>query len=426
MKLLCNLHPVGASAHGTVTRTGIFRVVEHLVRGVAAAPDCEAFFHAAGNLWQSWRYYEEHLRGPRTRFVVTPWRVRLSRHLSPLERFTATTMDDRRLHVRAARFAFTRYVSRATPLIERIDERVLGEIDVYHSPFLTVPAAVRRYPRVQRFTTVYDLIPLSHPQFFNPGVVRTIRAVADGFDAADHVLCISEATRTALLEHAPRLDPARVDVTPLAAGPAFYPEIDPARIAAVRRRVGLPPDAPYFLSLCTLEPRKNLDAVVRCFARLKQERRVDRETRLVLVGNLGWKTEKIFSALEDARACRDSILLTGFVPDEQLAPLYSDALGFVYLSWMEGFGLPPLEAMQCGVPVICSNTSSLPEVVGDAGLLLAPDDLDGITGAMAALATDATRRHDLSARSLARARLFSWERFVQQNLDAYKKALANG
>ncbi len=425
MKILCNIHPVGASTHGTGARTGIFRVVERLIHGLAAAPDCETFFHAESNLWQSWCYYEEHLRGPRTHFAVAPWRVRLARHLPPLERFVATTVRDRRPFMRAARFVSARYTEQANRLIERIDERLLNEVDIYHSPFVPVPAVVKRYPRVQRFTTVYDVIALSHPQFFTPGVARIIQAVADGFDASDRVLCISEATRTALLSHVPRLDPARVGVTPLAAGPAFYPETDPARIAAVRQRVGLPPDAPYFLSLCTLEPRKNLDALVRSFARLKQEGRVDGETRLVLVGNHGWKTEKIFSALEEARACRDAILLTGFVPDEELAPLYSGALAFVYMSWLEGFGLPPLEAMQCGVPVICSNTSALPEGVGDAGVLLAPDDLDGIAGAMATLAADADRRRDLAARSLARASLFSWDRFVQQNLDAYRRALAD-
>ncbi len=326
--------------------------------------------------------------------------------------------------MRAARFVSARYAMQVGRMLERIDERVLSEMDVYHSPFLPVPAVIKRHPRVKRFTTVYDVIALTHPQFFVPGVISMMRRLINSFDATDHVLCISEATRIALLEHAPKLDSSRVGVTPLAAGSAFYPETDPERIAAVRRRVGLPPSAPYFLSLCTLEPRKNLEMVVRCFARLKQEGSVDSETRLVLVGNLGWKTEKLFSSLEEARACRDSILLTGFVPDEDLAALYSGALAFVYLSWLEGFGLPPLEAMQCGVPVICSNTSSLPEVVGDAGISLAPDDSDGVAAAMADLAADAGRRRELSARALVRARLFSWERFVRQNFDAYRRALA--
>ncbi len=424
MKILCNLHPVGASAHGTGSRTGIFRVVDHLVRGLAAAGDCETFFHAGNSLWQSWRFYEEHLRGPRSHFVVAPWRVALSRHAASMERVVATTLGDRSLRMRATRFAFARYAPRANRLLERLDDRQIGEMDIYHSPFLPVPPAVKRHPRVRRFTTIYDLIALSHPQFFIPSVTRMIQTVVDGLDAQAHAVCISAATRTVLLERAPQLDPSRVFVTPLAAGPAFYPETDAERIATVRARVGLPPAVPYFLSLCTLEPRKNLDGVIRAFARLKLEGRVDRETRLVLVGNLGWKTENIFAALDEVRACRESILLTGFLPDEDLAPLYSGALGFVYLSWLEGFGLPPLEAMQCGVPVICSNTSSLPEVVGDAGVLVSPDDSDAIAGAMETLALDDGHRRDLAARALERARLFSWERFLQQTLAAYRQALA--
>ena len=164
--------------------------------------------------------------------------------------------------------------------------------------------------------------------------------------------------------------------------------------------------------------------MIRAFAWLRREGQVDRELRLVLVGNLGWKTEKIFSALEEARDCRESILLTGFVPDCDLAALYTGARAFVYMARVEGFGLPPLEAMQCGTPAVTSNTSSLPEVVGDGGIQLAPDDLDGLCAALLRLATDDDYRRELSGRALRRAALFSWERFIQQNLAAYRTALA--
>ena len=424
MKILCDLIYLGAGTTGSKARTGVFRVVERLTQGLAATPGCETWFHAFDHLWPSWVYYQEHLRNERTHFTLPPGRLAASRHLLALERFVQGTVQNRSLPLRALRYGAIRYRDRVDALLSRLDPRLVQEMDVYHSAFLPIPKLVKRYPTVCRFTTVYDLIALSHPQFFNANVQPMMRAIVGGFDEDDHALCISAATRDALLAAAPRLRPERVSVTPLAAGPDFYPETDPARLAALRARLGLPPDAPYFLSLCTLEPRKNLDSVVRAFARLKASGEVATDTRLVLVGNLGWRTETLLAALEEARPCRDAIVLTGFVPDEDLAALYSGAQAFVYMSWMEGFGLPPLEAMQCGVPVICSNTSSLPEVVGDAGLLLAPDDLDGIAAAMSSLANDEGRRHLLAARGLERARLFSWERFVESNLAAYRAALA--
>ena len=424
MKILCNLHPLGKSAHGTGSRTGIFRVVEHLIRGLAATEE-ETFFHPLDHLWQSWRYYEEHLRGPNTHFLLAPARRALARHRSPMERFVAMTLQNRAPHMRLLRFVTVRYGIVADQLLKGgLDERTLGEMDIYHSPFVPIPAQIKRHRRIRRFTTIYDLIPITHPHLFDGGTIKMIRGLVAGLGEEDHAVCISEATRAVLLTHAPRLDPARVFVAPLAAGPDFHPEPDAAKVDAVRGRVGLPPGTPYLLSLCTLEPRKNLDAVIRAFARLRREGRLARELRLVLVGNLGWKTEKIFSALEEARDCRESILLTGFVPDSDLAALYTGARAFVYMARIEGFGLPPLEAMQCGTPAVTSNTSSLPEVVGDAGIQLAPDDVDGLCATLLRLASDDDYRQELSGRALRRAALFSWERFIQQNLAAYRIALA--
>ena len=424
MKVLCDLYPLGKAVYGNNVRTGVYRVVEHLVRGLAASDQCTAYFHAFADFWPSLKYYEDHLRSPCSHYISSARRNAVAHHLSTLEKFVHTTVQNRHVALRALRYGITSYVQQVDRLLGSLPAQAVEGIDLYHSPFLPIPSVVKRHCSLRRFTTVYDLIPLSHPQFFGDDIVRLIRSLADGLNEEDHAVCISEATRQALLEHVPRLDPARAFVTPLAAGPAFYPERDPDKLAALRQKINLPSGVPYFLSLCTLEPRKNLDAVIRAFARLRRERQIDAETRLVLVGNLGWKTEKILAALDEAQDCRDAILLTGFVPDEDLAALYSGALAFVYMSWLEGFGLPPLEAMQCGVPVITSNTSSLPEVVGDAGIMLSPTDADGLAAAMLSLATDPTRRDGLSSRALDRAASFSWNRFVQQNLAAYRTALS--
>ena len=230
----------------------------------------------------------------------------------------------------------------------------------------------------------------------------------------------------ALLEVNTSLDPAKVSVTHLAAASCFHPEKNVARIAEVRARYRLPAEKSYFLTVCTLEPRKNLDSVIRGFARLRRERGNAADTVLVLVGNVGWQTEAIDRALEENSDCRHAVLQTGYVPDEDLAALYSGALAFVYPSRVEGFGLPPLEAMQCGTPVITSNVSSLPEVVGEDGLLVDPDNLDALCAAMAALHDDPKLRAELSARGLARAKRFSWERFTADTIAAYRRAMATG
>ena len=430
MNVLCNLSPVGGGAHGTRVKTGVHRVADHLARGLAATASGEntIYFTASHNLWQAHRHFVGHLRGPHTRWALTPARVAFSRHLSGLEAFVAETVQNRALALRAARRAAVLYGGTWDRALSRVDDRLLARTNVYHSAFMPAPAWVKRHRHLRRFTTVYDLIPLTNPEFFaGDGVPRLLRAVVGGLGPEDWALCISEATREALLAYNQSLNPARVRVTHLAAGAAFHPVTDPAVLAAARARYGLPADAPYFLSVCTLERRKNLDAVIRGFTRFCRAEGSTRrkEVRLVLVGNLGWKTERIQTALEEAGEVRTQILQTGFVPDEDLAAIYSGARAFIYLSLAEGFGLPPLEAMQCGTPVVCSNVSSLPEIVGDAGVLLAPDDSDGLVTALKALLEDEGQRAAWSARGQAQAARFSWERFTAENLAAYRAALGS-
>ena len=177
------------------------------------------------------------------------------------------------------------------------------------------------------------------------------------------------------------------------------------------------PEGSYVLSLCTLEPRKNIEQVLRCFVRLVRENPLP-ELSLVLAGTKGWDFERIFDEIKGAAEIRGRIIVTGYVDDDDLPALYGGATMFVYPSFYEGFGLPPLEAMQCGVPVISSNTSSLPEVVGDAGLMVDPADEAGLCQAMYRLCHEQSLREQLSARAVARARLFSWERCGRETVAA--------
>ena len=248
---------------------------------------------------------------------------------------------------------------------------------------------------------------------------RTMRSLRP----SDHVHCISESTRNDLLNYLPHLDPSRVFVASLAAEPTvFHAVFDAQAKQTARDRYGIA-DGPYLLSVCTLEPRKNIDAVVRAFGRVAAERGMA-DLQLVLVGARGWNTARIDQAVQAAGGARGRVIVTGFVPDGDLAPLYGGATAFVYPSLYEGFGLPPLEAMACGVPVLTSNTSSLPEVVRDAGLMVDPADVDGLAQAMLTLVRDDGLRRELARRAVARAATFSWPRCVGRVVAEYSRAVA--
>ena len=294
--------------------------------------------------------------------------------------------------------------------------------DVFHSPCFAIPEAMRQYKNLSFFTTVYDLYPLLYPDECVYEQTAFVQSIINAAQPTDWFLTDSQSAKDDLCELG-KIDPQRVSVTHLAADKSkFYPCAEQIALQAVRAKYGIPADASYVLSVCTLEPRKNLDFVVRNFIdTLRQQKDVN--LYLVLAGGKGWNNAKIFEAIKEADDLKNRIIITGFVANEDLAALYSGAVCFVYPSLYEGFGLPPLEAMQCGTPVITSNTSSLPEVVGDAGIIIDPHDADGFNQALLSLYHNADLRADLSQRGFARAQQFSWEKCARQTVEAYEKAI---
>jgi glycosyltransferase involved in cell wall biosynthesis len=407
-------------------RTGLFRVTAEVARALASNGQCQMIFHALNRQHDSRRYFAESLASPTARFGATPLQLGLSKHFAAIEDYVAATVQLRSAPRRALRRALTIYRASGEKLVSSLDRRLLADADVYHSPFFPVPPWVRLAAnRVPRFTTIYDLIAIRNPELFQPAIAAIVRDIISSLTHDDWALCISENTRQDLLEETQgRLDPARVLVTPLAAGPAFHPEERPDVLQAVAAKYRLPTGQPYLLSLCTVEPRKNLDRVIRSFADVVRSHHELRDLHLVLVGNAGWKNEAVFQALEECRDVQEQIVFTGFVPDEELAAIYSQATAFIYLSRYEGFGLPPLEAMQCGLPVICSNRSSLPEVVGSSGVLVDPDDADAVSASIVSVCTDAHLREAMRSNGLARAAQFSWEQCAEQTIAGYRAALA--
>jgi glycosyltransferase involved in cell wall biosynthesis len=355
-------------------RTGIFRVVENVVLGLASSPEIELAFCATQSKTE---------RSPET---IKGCRKYLAAH------------------------AELRHI----PFFDS----ALPPADLFHSPFHAIPKDVHA---PVRFLTVYDLIPILFPQYMPPHVTALQKITLSMLKPDDRFLCISQTTRSDLCRVS-GIAPERTQVTYLAADrQVFHPCSDERQLSAVREKYRIGKDH-YILSLCTLEPRKNIDHVIRAFDCLVRQGTAGR-TKLVLVGTHGWDFERVYREINRNPELQRRIVKTGYVADEDLAALYSEALSFVYMSLYEGFGLPPLEAMQCGTPVIVSNLSSLPEVVGDAGIMLDPNDLNGLCLAMNEVIVNRELREEMSRRALLQASQFSWKRCVEETITAYRSAV---
>jgi glycosyltransferase involved in cell wall biosynthesis len=294
---------------------------------------------------------------------------------------------------------------------------------------LFVPAHVLPIVHPRRsVVTVHDLGYRHEPQAHRP-LDRLYLDLSTRYNAraASHVIADSEATRRDLVQLY-GTDPQRITVIPLGVDELSQPVTDTARLAAVRAKYGLPGD--YLLYVGTLQPRKNLVRLIEAWGKICNLQSGPRTAprlgaicnKLVIAGKRGWLYEEIFAAVRRLGLERQ-VLFPGYVPEEDLPALLSGATAFVLPSLYEGFGLPVLEAMACGTPVIAANVSSLPEVVGDAGLLVNPLDSDALAAAMQRLLTDAALRAELRQRGLARAKLFSWPRCAQETLAVLEQRL---
>ena len=264
--------------------------------------------------------------------------------------------------------------------------------------------------------TVHDLSFLRGPQWYRRNRAAYYRyAVRRSARLAARVIVDSQATAADVIELL-GVPEDRIDVVPLGVGDEFrcVRGAPPPLQADAHERYGLPER--FFLFVGTLEPRKNLVRVIDAFTRIAAECEYD----LVLAGRDGWKVAPIRAAAAASPQAR-RIHFPGFVADEDLPAVLSAAHALVWPSLYEGFGLPPLEAMACGTPVVTSNTSSLPEVVGDAALQVDPDDLEVLADAMRAVATDTALRDALVVKGVHRAAQFTWDRTAQLTVEAYRR-----
>lgn len=422
---------LGAGYLNPKARTGIFRMVEALFLELVALPDLELkaiAFDQESTFWDEigTALYFENLHPDLTKNFQSVYRSRLN--LRGL--YTQAVQWQRSLIKaseldRALLYKFARAMQILFEKSARIDVQNQfdsASFDLYHSLYFPLPSQ-EITGNLPRILTVHDLIPILFPQFVIPKVYQRCVRTLNSIDRdRDWIICNSEYTKQDFC-HYTGMDGDRVFVTPLAVASFFQPVTDTTLIAATLQRHGIP-NSPYLLSLATLEPRKNLNFLIRCFSRIiKDDPTLD--LNLVLVGASGWKNAEIFQAASQNPQLSSRIIFTGYLPDADLSAIYSGATAFVYPSLYEGFGLPPLEAMQCGVPVITSNTSSLPEVVGDAGILIDPTQEDDLCQAILKVVHNAQLRAELAERATWRASQFSWATCAQQTTQVYQVAAAN-
>jgi glycosyltransferase involved in cell wall biosynthesis len=418
MNVLYDAANLGLSFGSGLTRTGIFRATESFVREVLARPDIESWFAAPLSYASEVQLarYDRSVDGLLGSRWLAGWEApgtTLTESMGLVDRLMDVGEETSRGKRFMADLMLLDRMAQAQPLVRNFD--------VYHS-FRNPLAGRTRVAAEARVVTIHDMIPLLFPELCEERFVKQHRSVIGSIDPdRDWIICNSECTKDDVCELVP-VERGRVFVTPFAASrDIFHPEPEADRIAAVRRRYGVE-SMDYVLSLCTLEPRKNLPHLVRSFFSLVEQEGLE-GVSLVLVGPTGWKSQALFSTLETRADLRDRVVLTGYVPDEDLSALYSGARLFAYPSLYEGFGLPVLEAMQCGLPVITSNASSLPEVVGSAALTVDPTDQDALSGAILEVLSDPELKVDLSHRGLDRAREFSWARTVEETIQAYRKMI---
>ncbi len=285
------------------------------------------------------------------------------------------------------------------------------KLDLLHSPDF-IPPLKRNCKSV---ITIHDLAFLLYPHFLTKESARYYGQIDQAWRKTDHIIAVSEATKQDSIKLL-GVPEEKITVIHEAANP-IYRQI-PKEEARQRVKEKYKLDKDYILFVSTIEPRKNLPGLLQAYRKLRDDYK--RDEILALAGSKGWLWEEVYETV-DRLDLEKHVVFLGRVPSGDLLYLYNAARLLVHPSFYEGFGLPPLEAMTCGTPVIVSNTAALPEVVGDAAMMIDPHDIDGLTVAMWRVLTEEKLRQDLICKGLKRAVKFSWQEAAKQTLELYHK-----
>ncbi len=304
-----------------------------------------------------------------------------------------------------------------TPSHNRFEQPALSfemsrlKLDLLHSPDF-IPPFKRNCKSV---ITIHDLAFLLYPHFLTKESARYYGQIDQAWRKTDHIIAVSEATKQDSIKML-GVPEKKISVIHEAANPIYRPLPNDEALKHVRGKYKI--DRDFILFVSTIEPRKNLPSLLQAYRQLRNQYK--RDELLVLAGSKGWLWEEVYETVERLNL-EQYVAFLGRVPSADLVYLYNAARLLVHPSFYEGFGLTPLEAMTCGTPIIVSNTAALPEVVGDAGLMINPHDIEGLTVAMWRVLTEEELWQDLSHKGLKRAANFSWQKAAQQTLEIYHK-----
>jgi glycosyltransferase involved in cell wall biosynthesis len=319
------------------------------------------------------------------------------------------------LRIKAVRFfvsMVTKSIQFFLPDINFLNKKKIENFDIYFSFYYPIPDFINSNKSITKAIFLHDLTPINNPQFHTKIIKKEFAKILKSIKNDTLIFVNSECTKNDFLKHYPKFKNNKIIVALLAADKKkFY--IFKNKAEKILQKYEIPTNEKYFLSLGSLNPRKNLEFIVESFEKfLRQNPKAS--INLVLAGAIGWKSDELLK-----KANKKRIFITGFIEDNDLKVIYNGALAFVYPSLYEGFGLPVLEAMQCGLPIITSNTTSLPEVAGDAGILIDPTNKEELVKAFEKLYINKELRKNLIKKSLSRIKKFSWEKTAKKIISAF-------
>ena len=290
-------------------------------------------------------------------------------------------------------------------------QKEIKQLDIVHSNNYRFPVGIT----AKKVVTIYDVCFMDHPEYTTEANrLFCYKGTLDSMMFADKIIAISEYTRDRLEHFFPSVPKDKIEVILLGNRDTLLKEKEDMHIL---EKFHLEKDA-YFLSVGTIEPRKNYGTLLNAYKRYKES--IKGYKKLCIAGGYGWMQENFYQDIADMGLEQD-VIVTGYVSDLELSNLYRNCFAFMYPTWYEGFGLPVLEAMNFGKPVITSNVTSIPEITGDAALLVDPGNVDQFTESMLLLEKDGEKRSELSSKGFQRTKLFSWEKAAWQLLQIYEE-----
>jgi glycosyltransferase involved in cell wall biosynthesis len=414
MKVLFDASVVAEGFVHNERRAGIFRVAHDLAVALGARSDISLSLSAARS-WQA--SYDISALSQAGRFgstdVITadPGRAPMA-VISAMHSAARSGLPV----VEKAAVIRARTLDRIVPPLRPQD---VDRFDVFHLPAHWIPAFPRG--RARYVVSIYDIIADTNPEFGNQWSRDAYAQLRRRLDPKDFIVTDSEWVKSEIVAHW-GVSPERIISAPLAARRDLFFPVNEGSRQRTLERLGVG-DRKFILGADRADTRKNVRMLVRAFVQAAATGTIE-GTSLVLIGEHHWDPASVFTTAGDKHIARERIARLGYVADNDLASLYSAATAFVFPSLLEGFGLPALEAMQCGTPVITSNTSSLPEVVGAAAIMVDPQSVDALADAMKRMVSDHALRAHLAERSVQQAARFTWERTADRVVESYHAALS--